>query len=113
MELLDDAEQVVPAPGVEARRVLAQFVQDLVHLERSQDRLDQDGRAYGAARDPERGLGMNEHVVPEVRLVVRFELGEVQVRTTPGRDRGRARMEQVHPEVEQRRRDGHAIDEHV
>ena len=33
-EHLDRAEQVVPAAGVQARGVLAQLVQDLVHLER-------------------------------------------------------------------------------
>ena len=43
-ELLDHAEHVVPAPGVQAGRVLAQLPEDLVHLERSQDRLDQHGR---------------------------------------------------------------------
>ena len=43
-ELLDAAEEVVPAAGVETRGVLAQLVEDLVHLERGEDRLDQDGR---------------------------------------------------------------------
>ena len=56
-ERLDAAEQVVPAPGVEARGVLAQLVQDLVHLERGVDRLDEDRRADAAPRDPERVLG--------------------------------------------------------
>ncbi len=70
-ELLDGAEQVVPAAGVEARGMLAQLVQDLVHLERGEDRLDQDGRPDRAARDPERRLGVDEDVVPEPRLVVR------------------------------------------
>ena len=50
-ELLDHAEDVVPAAGVEPGRVLAQLVEDLVHLERGEDRLDQDGRADRAARD--------------------------------------------------------------
>ena len=79
-ELLDAAEQVVPAAGVEPRGVLAQLVQDLVHLERGEDRLDQDGRPDRPARDPERDLGVDEDLVPEPRLVVRFELGEVEVR---------------------------------
>ena len=79
-ELLDPAEQVVPAAGVEPRRVLAQLVQDLVHLERGEDRLDQDRRPDRAARDPERLLAVDEDVVPEPRLVVRLELGQVEVR---------------------------------
>ena len=42
-ELLDRAEDVVPAAGVQPAGVLAQLVEDLVHLERRQDRLDQHG----------------------------------------------------------------------
>jgi hypothetical protein len=36
-ELLDHAEDVVPAAGVQAGGVLAQLEQDLVHLEGGQD----------------------------------------------------------------------------
>ena len=52
-ELLDEAEDVVPAAAVEAGRVVAQLVEDLVHLEGGQDRLDQDGGADRAPRDAE------------------------------------------------------------
>ena len=40
-ELLDEREDVVPAAAVEPRAVLAQLVQDLVHLEGCEDGLDQ------------------------------------------------------------------------
>ena len=43
-EALDRAEHVVPAPGVEPGGVLAQLVEDLVHLERRRERLDQHRR---------------------------------------------------------------------
>ena len=90
-ELLDAAEQVVPAPGVQAGGVLAQLVQDLVHLERGQDRLDQDRRPDRPDGQPERLLGMPEDVVPEARLEVRFELGQVEVRAAaPARASSRA-----------------------
>ena len=42
---LIDAEDVVPAAGVQPGGVLAQLVEDLVHLERCEDRLDQHRRA--------------------------------------------------------------------
>ena len=42
-EFLDAGEDVVPAPDVEAGGVLAQLVQDLVHLEGGEQRLDQRG----------------------------------------------------------------------
>ena len=52
-ELLDEAEDVVPAAAVQPRRMVAQFVQDLVHLERGENRLDQHGGADGALRNAE------------------------------------------------------------
>ena len=55
-EVLDDAEQVVPAAGVEAGRVVAQLVEDLLHLERGRDGLDQHGGADRAVRDAQFGL---------------------------------------------------------
>ena len=50
--------------------MLAQLVQDLVHLEGGRDRLDQDGRPDRATRDAEPLLGEHEDLVPETRLVV-------------------------------------------
>ena len=65
--------------------MLAQLVQDLVHLERGEDGLDEDGRPDRAARDAERRLGVDEDLVPEARLVVRLELGQVEVRPAAAR----------------------------
>ena len=94
-ELLDHAEDVVPAAGVEPGRVLAQLVEDLVHLERGEDRLDQDGRLDRPLRDAEPLLREGEDVVPEPRLEVRLELREVEVppvaRRGCGGSRGRSR----------------------
>ena len=55
-ELLDDGEHVVPAAGVEPGGVVAQLVEDLLHLERGRVGLDQHGRADRALRDAERVL---------------------------------------------------------
>ncbi len=79
-ELLDDREQVVPASRVQARAVLAQLVQDLIHLERRRDRLDQHRGPDGAARDAEVVLRDVERVVPQPRLDVRLHLRQVEVR---------------------------------
>ena len=43
-ELLDDREDVVPAAGVEPDDAVAQRVEDLVHLVRGEDGLDEHGR---------------------------------------------------------------------
>ena len=106
-ELLDEAEDVVPAPAVEARGVVAQLVEDLVHLEGGEDRLDQDGGADGAARDAERVLRGDEDVVPQPRLEVALQLRQVEVR--PGalaRSAAPALWKKKSAEVEERGGDG-------
>src|SRR5262249_44705934 len=99
--LLDDAEDEVPAPGVEARAVVAQLVQDLFHLEGSGERLDQYGGADGAARNAQRVLREIEHVVPEARLQVAFHLRQVEVRALALRDLPLCAVEEVQTEVEE------------
>ena len=98
-ELLDHAEDVVPAAGIEAGRVLAQLEEDLVHLEGGQDRLDQDGRLDRPLRDAEALLRPDEDVVPEASLEVRLELRQIEVAAVAA-----VVAEEVEPEVEQRRR---------
>ena len=104
-ELLDDAEDVVPAAGVQPGGVLAQLVEDLVHLERGEDRLDQDGRADRAAPEAELVLGDVERVVPQARLEVRLELREIEVRPAAGVEQRAAVVEDVEAEVEEARAD--------
>ena len=112
-ELLDHAEDVVPAPGVQPRRVLAQLVQDLVHLERREDRLDQDGRADGSARDAEPLLGPDEHVVPQPRLEMALELREIEVRSGPAFELLSRVVEEREAEVEQAARHGPIVHRQV
>ncbi len=109
-EGLDDAEQVVPAAGVEAGTVLPERVEDLLHLEGRRDRLDQDGGAHGAARDAEQLLGEAEDVVPEPGLLRVLQLGEVEVRAVAGVDLALRAVEEVEAEVDQRSGDGPAPD---
>jgi hypothetical protein len=80
LEFLDDAEDVVPATGVEPRGVLPQLVEDLFHLERGRVGLDQDRGRNGASRDAEGFLGIDEHVVPEPRPKMALQLGQIEVR---------------------------------
>ena len=104
-ELLDDAEDVVPAPRVEAGRVVTQLVEDLVHLEGCEDRLDQDG---GLDRPPwyaEPVLRPAEDVVPQPRLEMRLELREVEVAPV-----ATVVAQEVEAEVEQRARHRGAVD---
>ena len=67
-KFLDEAEDVIPAPAVQARGVLAQFVKNFVHLERGQDRLDQNRRADRSVRQSELILRVDENIVPQAAL---------------------------------------------
>ena len=105
-ELLDHAEDVVPAAGVQAGSMLAQLVEDLLHLEGGEDGLDQDRCPDRALRDAELVLREDEGVVPEPRLEVALELRQVEVRPRAaleqlaarcGRRRGRSRRGSPRP----------------
>ena len=63
-EFLDDAEHVVPATGIVPAGVIAQLVEDLVHLEGAEDGLDEDGGADRSARDADGVLRGVEDVIP-------------------------------------------------
>ena len=78
--------------------MVAQLVEDLVHLERREDRLDQDGAADVLTARPRERLG------PEPRLEMRLELRQVEVTRT---------VEEGEAEVEEARGDGLALDEMV
>ena len=112
-EDLDQAEEVVPAARVEPGTVLAQLVEDLLHLERRGDRLDQDGGADRAPRDAEQILGEDEHVVPQPGLVGVLQLGEVEVRAVSGVDLPLCAVEEVQAEVDERGGHGAPVDEEV
>jgi hypothetical protein len=81
--------------------VVAQLPQDLVHLERGREGLDEDGGADRPAREPEPVLGQDERVVPEPRLAVALQLREVEVGPAPPLEETAAVVEDVEPEVEQ------------
>ena len=112
-ELLDHAEDVVPAAGVQRRRVLAERVQDLVHLEGRQDRLDQHRRADRTSRQADHILREREHVVPEGGLCMALELRQVHVGTGSPVDELPGVQEEPDAEVEERGGHGLSIDVHV
>ena len=59
--------------------MFAQLEEDLVHLEGRGQGLDQAGRADRAARQAERPLRVQEDLVPQARLEVALQLGEIEV----------------------------------
>ena len=109
-ELLDRAEDVVPPARVERAAVVAQLVEDRLHLERRRDRLDQHRAADRAARDAERLLRVRERPRPERRLLVALELRQIEVRAAPALQLLARVVEEREPEVEERGRDRRAVD---
>src|SRR5262245_35943421 len=112
-EAFDERENVIPATTVEARRVLAQLVENLVHLERGQDGLDQHRGANGAARDAELLLRVNEHVVPQTRFQVALHLGQIEIRSAAALDELMRVVEKEETKIKKARGDDGAIHAHV
>src|SRR5262249_12048722 len=113
VKFLDDREDVIPPARVERRTVVAELIEELVHLERRQDRLDQDRHPNRARRDAKLAFGERKDVVPETRLAVRLELRDVKVRTRAAGNLLARVMVEEHPEVEQARRHRLAVNAHV
>src|SRR5258705_13693553 len=85
-KFLDITENIVPASGVQARGMLPQLIEDFVHLESSQDRLDKDCGLDRSRLQSQRLLGMEKHVVPEARLEMAFQFGQIKIRTCAARE---------------------------
>ncbi len=93
--------------------MLAQLVEDLVHLERRGQRLDQHRRPDRAVGDPQYLLRFDEHVVPPARFEVALELGQVEVGAAAASQQLLGVMKEVETEVEQGTRDLAAVDHDV
>ena len=112
-EFLDEAEDVVPAPAVQSDDVVLQLVQDLVHLEGGENRLDQHRDLDRLRRDAELRFRVLEDVRPESRLEMVLQLGQIKVRSRAARFQRRMVVEQVQAEVDERARRLLAVDEHM
>ena len=90
-EPLDDAEEVVPAAGVQARR-RARAARTGSRPSRTRRGWSRSGRSPGSSRAgcPSAAWRVEEHVVPEARL-------EVATRAWAGRGRGRSRAPAPRP----------------
>jgi hypothetical protein len=113
LELLDAGEDVVPAPGVEAGGVLAQFVEDFFHLEGGEDGFDQHRGLDRAARQADVVLGHDEDVVPQAGFEVAFHLRQVEEGAGAAGDLLLGVVEEDQREVEDAAGDALTVDGHV
>ena len=113
LERLDHAEDVVPAAAVEANHMVAQFVEDLVHLEGCGQRLDEYRGLDGAAVDAKLVLRRVENVVPEPRFQVGFDLGQIEIRPGAVREQRLGVMEEEQREIDNGGRGRGTVDAQV
>ncbi|MNM75117.1 hypothetical protein D3C81_868900 [compost metagenome] len=90
--------------------MLAQLIQDLFHLERGEDGLDQHGGLDGALRQADFVLRHHEDVVPQARFQMAFHLGQVEERAGAAGDLLAGIVEQEQREIEDAARDALAVD---
>ena len=93
--------------------MLAERVDDLRHLERGGERLDQHRRADQAGREPEGLAGEDEDVVPQRRLGVVLHLRQVEVEPAIALREPLAAVERVEAEVHERAGDRLAVERQV
>ena len=93
--------------------MLAQFVEDLVHLERREQGLDQHRRPNRAPRHAELALRHHEHVVPQPRFEVAFEFRQVEIRPAAAGEQFLRVVEEIEREVEDATGNRLAVDQNM
>ena len=87
--------------AIEADTVVPDLVKDLLHLKRRRDGLQQNRRPNRAHRNSHVALRRDEDVVPQPRLQIPLQLGQVEVRAAALLEEVMDVVEEVQAEVEQ------------
>lgn len=95
---------------VQSRRVISQLEQNLFHLERSRQSLDQNGTANRVVRYADVRLGEEEYVVPKTSFQVVLHLRQVEIGAAATFDELLRIVVEVQGEVEERCRHWSIID---
>ena len=106
---LDAGKDVIPAPAIEAYDALAQLPQDLIHLERGGQGLDEDGDLDRARHQAEHIFGVGEHRFPQGRFRVALQFRQIQERPALLLRKYACVVQDEQSEVEQGRADRLAI----
>ncbi len=79
VKFFDDAEYVVPSSGIEPGDMIAELVQNFLHFKSAKDGLNQDRHFRAPTRNPQRILHLVECIVPQSRLKMAFQFGQIEV----------------------------------
>src|ERR1700677_2708754 len=104
-ELLDEAENVIPAAAIQTCRVILQLEQNLIHFKRRRQCFDQYRGADSATGNAQRILGEVEYAIPQPRFAMALHLGQIKIRATPAFFKLSSVMKEVQTKIEQRARD--------
>jgi hypothetical protein len=77
----DIAENVIPASAVQADNMVAQRMQDFIHLEHRWQRFNQQRGLDGAARQVKAVFGIAEDIAPPCRFLPGLSFRQIEVRT--------------------------------
>src|SRR5688572_1512433 len=109
-ELLDEAEDVIPAAAVETDDVIPELPEDLVHLEGRENGFDQCRSLDRLRRKAEYLFGVAEHVRPEAGLQVTLGFRKVEVRAASALLESGVVVKQVETEVDESAGHGSTVD---
>ena len=90
--------------------MLLELVEDLVHLERRENGFDEHRRLDRPLRHAQLVLRHHENVVPQPRLEMTLQLGQIEIRTATAGDELLRIVEKEQREVEEAARDRRAVD---
>ena len=85
----------------------------LIHLKRSSNRFNQNSTPDCSPPHANIVLRQIEHIIPQPRLEMTLHLRQIEVRASPSLDKLFGIVEEVQPEIEERARDGLAVDRKV
>ena len=108
-----DRGSILTSTAVQARRMLFELKDNFVHLESSNDSLDQDCTTNGSSRHANVILTELEDIIPETSFEIVFHLGEIEVRTLTILDELLGIVEEIETKVEERARHRLAINLNV
>ena len=81
--------------------MVAQLVEDFIHLERGEDGFDEHGGADGAVRQADFFLRADENIVPEARFEVALHLGQIEIGAAAARQQFLRVVVEVEAEIEE------------
>lgn len=92
---------------------MPQLEENFFHLERSWERLDQNGCSDGVRRNSKVGLREEEDVIPEPRFEVMLHLGKIKVGSEATLDEFVGIVKETETKIKDGGRDGSVVDGHA